>query len=558
MVAKGMSLYAKPTDRLRASRLLAKLLPRALSAQFVVYLLIGCCAADLACADDPPRVKNEAPPNMAVVGSKLGGTFYAPKPLKEQYDKLTAKVRTLQAEIIDGKITGKTAAEHVRLLKTELEAVRTQIDAEKVFVATAKIYTESETTTFELGPEKSLFIVAENVRLIGWDQPGIKCVLDKTVLTSGDQPAPKEFQGIRLAHQHELATNRVGRSRQEAEAEEQQFLASPDGQKLDAKQLESRKKLIETIYRGQRFFEPLQAKPIDVIEIEGLTYQQGNRQILLEDTSPPDGDRHSWSTWQRHASLTVYVPACKVIGLQGGLAGLAIESVKAPLLVKGNGYRNYEGTFRVRDHEGSLTVENVPLQRIENVRGDVSVTASAYLGNSGTMNSDDTKACYVESPEEWIYHNIVGNLTVHFVRANLTASDVRGRIDINNEFGDTIFVAAKPLAGAAHRLLSQSGGIEMQLADDALRNAPLLALTESGSVRVDSRMRLDEVNFSTWPGDKLMRRGFRGFVQKHPAESSLQSPVMMERVTLIEQNADRSSGLDILSRGGDVRITSSR
>ncbi|MBI2824310.1 MAG: hypothetical protein HYX69_06450 [Planctomycetia bacterium] len=512
-------------------------------------------SGQIAQADDLPKSKVDAPKGQDTVGRKLGGFYFAPRPLREQYEALVAQVKALEKEIIAGRISGRVAGEKVRTLKAELERVRAEIDAQKSFVPSAKIDTRSETTTFDLGSERTLYIAAGNVRLIGWDQPGIKCVLDKTVLSAGDQPVDDDFKAIQLVHRHERGTSsEVGRSQAEIDADEEKFLASPDGQKLDAKQREWRKNFIDKMIANSGYFGPLQGKEIDIVTIDGLTADQGNAQIAFETLSPGGGGM-AGSLWRRHAALTVYLPECKAIGLRGGCAGLDVQSVRAPLIIWGDGNRDYDGTFRVRDHEGALTSENVPIQSIENVRGDVSITVSVDTVNSGMQHDGNGQTAYFAPPEEWNYRNIEGNLTVLAVKADLHVAGIAGRIDVNNEFGDTVVTADKPLAAAAHRIVSQGGNIEVQVTDGALAQAPLAALTQCGMVRVPDKLSVESIMVSGWPGAGRIRRGFHGFAQKRDGGFGGLAFQVLERISQMELGEDRPPGLDVLSRGGTVRIT---
>ena len=445
--------------------------------------------------DELPRAKAESPPGHTSIADGLGGSYFIPTSLKEKYDRLTNRVKALEAEMIAGQISEADAKSEIRWLRTELESARKEIDAQKKFVSAAKINTQSETVEFELGEAKNLLILADKVKLVGWDQPGVKCVLEKTVLGIGDEVVNDQFDGIKLVHRHGPAAEHVGKSPEEAAAEEQKFLASADGQKLDAKQLEARRKLVEQIAGYQQLFRPLQGKTLDTISIAGLSYADGNRQITLELSTPGGGASHK-SEWRRHATLTVYVPTCNAVGLQGGLAGLDAQGLKTQLVVRGEGNRDYYGSFGVSDHQGSVTIHNIPLQSLKNVQGNVVVVATAYLGNSGVRHADDTKTSYVELPEPYVYSNIQGDFRGWFVRANLSLSGVTGTIDVNNEFGDTLLTVTAPLVSAAQRVVSQAGNIRIQLAKNALGKLPLMVLTETGTIRCGrSEPPLEDVSF---------------------------------------------------------------
>src|SRR5688500_15372417 len=73
-------------------------------------------------AQAPERLEatGEAAPNQAIVGSALGGRYFAPKPLKESYDRLVGKVRSLETEIRDGRVSGAQASVEVQQLQKEL------------------------------------------------------------------------------------------------------------------------------------------------------------------------------------------------------------------------------------------------------------------------------------------------------------------------------------------------------------------------------------------------------------------------------------------------------
>ena len=130
--------------------------------------------------------------------------------------------------------------------------------------------------------------------------------------------------------------------------------------------------------------------------------------------------------WQRHASLTIYVPQCKGVGLRGGTAGLEAEGLKAPLIVRGDGDRDYNSQSYVRDHEGPLLVENIQLQTIKNVRGDVAVTVSTDLGNSGTEHTAGQVTQYTEPPATFTYRKIDGNVTALLLKVHLQLAEVNG------------------------------------------------------------------------------------------------------------------------------------
>jgi hypothetical protein len=506
----------------------------------VVGLLLGAARAE-----DAPSAKGEAPPNQVVYQQGLGGAYFVPRPLKEQYDRLVAKVRALQAEIMEGRIDSQDAKREVLGLQRDLSLVRQQLEAAKTLVQAGKVHRQTETITFELGKERCLFIAAGRVRIVGWDQPQVKCVLEKTVLSAGGEPVEDDFRGIKLVHRHGRAREEVGATREEFEADEKKRKGPPS---------EARKKLIEEILAYNAPFQPFQGKEIDLVAIQGLTHQEGNRQISF-DLESPGGEGVVGHQWRRHASLTVYAPACRKVGLHGGRGGLTVESLKTGLVVRGGGDRGYEGEFKIKDVLGPVSLDNVPIQTIENIQGNVSVTLTEYPGNSGTRHDASGQTFYVEPPEPSTFSNIQGDLQAWFVRANVALSKVGGKVDVKNEFGDTAFTIDGPLAPKAHRILSESGRIDVQFAGKALGSLPLLAaLTGTGVVRVAGEageMEMKSVNFAGPLGPEWGRRGWKGFTSSREPFAGL---AQMQRMPAILSGGDRPPGLDLISRNGTIRL----
>ena len=166
-----------------------------------------------------------------------------------------------------------------------------------------------------------------------------------------------------------------------------------------------------------------------------------------------------------------------------------------------------------------------------------------------------------------------------FCRADLRLEGIAGAIDVDNEFGDTLLVAREdlslPLARSirfptgyamtpaallakAHRIVSESGHVEVHLAEKARQpdGLPLLALTECGTIRtIGAGDALENVHFTPAAGGSLGRRSWRGFASKGKASSppglSLER---FERPAAILAGKDRSAGLDLISRAGSIRI----
>jgi hypothetical protein len=529
----------------------------------LVIALLACTAGTSALAQTPIRKATEtptatakAPPGQAIVGAQLGGSFFAPKPLKARYDELLGKMKTLEREIAEGRISGNQAKVEVATLKTELSTVRQEIDRQKTFVPVAELHTKSDETSFELGPERRLLIFADKVRIVGWDRQEVKCVLEKTVLTAGDEPVAEHFEGIQLVHEHRSAEKEVGKTADEMEAQDARFLESEEGKKLDAKGREWRRSFLDQNKAYGRIYRPLQGRTIDVVSVKGFSHAEGNRQITL-DVRSDQGEGSMSSHWQRHATLTVFVPACEVVAVQGGLGGLDIQSVEAAVIVRGDGDRDYHGKFRAQGVKGSLTVDRLPLQSIGDVSGDVEVTMMAYLGNSGTRHADGVRTSYVFPPENYVYSNIAGDFRGRFVRADLNLIGVGGNLDVVNEYGKTVLNIDKPLPEAAHRIISLGGHIEVNAGIHAFADVEVLAASECGTVRVGS----DDRDFKDFDWTIAMpdgaSRGWHGFERRPQdaadSDSRPQFP-RFERVAQALNGDQRGAGLDVISRGGSIQI----
>ncbi len=203
-----------------------------------------------------------------------------------------------------------------------------------------------------------------------------------------------------------------------------------------------------------RFKEYLD-REFSYIKIVGLTHEEGNRQIIVEVKNEQGAGEMS-SQWRRQARLILYVPKCGHIGVRGGLAGFKIVGVNAPVTVVGEGDRDYETSYEVLNLTGSLSADNIAIHRLDGVKGDVSIFATAYAGNTSTQH--DSRGITMEpGPIRTAeYQNIDGNLRVRFVRTDMTMGRISGRIDVENDFGRTTLLADAPLGKHDHRIVSQS------------------------------------------------------------------------------------------------------
>src|SRR5687767_4819961 len=151
-----------------------------------------------------------APANSVVLEHTRGGAYFVSEPLKEEYDRLLSRVRALRAELDAGQVTGPQVLRELNELQPKLDRLRADIEKAKVLVSPLKVHEQAEEVTFDLGPERLLIVNGDHVRLRGWDGPGVKCVIDKTVLAPDDNPVDEHLRGLKVVHKHGAAPNVVG------------------------------------------------------------------------------------------------------------------------------------------------------------------------------------------------------------------------------------------------------------------------------------------------------------------------------------------------------------
>jgi hypothetical protein len=501
---------------------------------------------------EPLKVEGEAPPEHALLKHVRGGAFFVAKDLKQRYDALLARVRSLQAAVAADQISGADALAELHELEPKLDALRKEIEAKKVLVSPVNVHTQREESAFDLGAERLLVITADRVRVVGWDKPQVKCLLEKSVLDAGDKPDNDEFKAIRVVHRHGPAPNLVGKTDAEYAANEETYLASDAGQGLSDLQRESRRKLASEIQSSYSPYRDFQGKELDVLEIEGLTHEQGNRQVEVGIRSAGGGGMLG-GDWRRHAELTVYVPRCKGVLLRGCLVGLDVENLKAPLTATDSGSRDrdYDGSFEIKGVEGPVKLYNIPLDRLDQVQGDVTIVATVEYANSGVSHADGMRVCYTPPPRECVVSHIAGSFSAWFARTTLKLDGVAGRIDVKNESGDTTLTAGL-LSEAAHRVVSESGQVEVRTTALTVGELPVLAVSGQGSVRTNADSNwLGDTNFTTGNSVDGSRRNWRGVKTKREFDpGAFLDEVRRPSAALADE--PRSAGLDLISRSGAV------
>lgn len=518
----------------------------------VLWLLVATCGG-LLHAQEPTTLEAEAPPNQAVLRHTTGGAYFVAKDLKTKYDELLARIERLKADVAAGNVPGDEALRQLGQLEPQLAQLVKEIEERKVLVTPLKTQSQTEELLFDLGAERRLIITADAVRVVGWDGPGVKCVLEKSLLATGDDPEEAEFAALKLVHRHGQASEMVGRTDAEVAADETKFLTEKRDVPLTDEQLANRRRLVDSIQASYAPFRDFQGREVDVVEIDGLTYEQGNRQVTVNIRSEGGGGAMG-SDWRRSVKLTVFVPKCNGVLVRGCLSGLAIENVDAPLTLTdaGSRDRDYNAEFSVVGVKQPLAVFNVPLDRIENAAGDVTIVATVEYANTGTTHSDGKRVAYTPAPRGCVIAGVGGDLSAWFSRSNLHVSGVQGKIDVRNEAGDTV-IDAQTLPPMPHRVLSTSGRVELQTSGTLLSELSMIALTNDGRAETNAdQATLDEVSFTSGLSTDGSRRNWRGF--RTPPTDEAERFTYFERPSRVLEGVETAPGLALISRSGAVAV----
>jgi hypothetical protein len=471
---------------------------------------------------------------------------------------IVAQLENLRDQIESNRISGTEAQQKLTSLQTELVEVRQLVEKNMQEVKVAFENAATETIKFDLGPERLLVITSDNVQIIGWDKEYVECTLEKIVLSKFPMPANDHFGAIKIVHEHGKAEGIVGKTAAEYQAEEEEYLASDDGKKLNEKQREGRRKLMDSIRSQFSIYGDFRGKEIDTIHVVGLSGQEGNRQITLEVKSN-EGESHR-SVWQRYGRLTVHVPRTTALAVRGGLERFDVQNVQTALVItsQGSNNRNYDGEFKVQGVEGSVVIDDYPITLIENVSGNVHIVSTMDYANSGTMHDGGSlpnsvlRTHYFYPALRCKCKDVRGDLTGWFNRVNLNVENVSGKVDLRNEFGDTTLTINGKVAAQCHRLISEAGRIELIVKPDDVGDLPLFAMTQCGNVHTNaSEQWLDSVSLSGADDQNVMRHwsGFR----RPPPQGVFE--FIHPRFAAAMNGEDREPGIDLISRGGTVVVT---
>jgi hypothetical protein len=507
-----------------------RLTHRTAFATAILNLLI----ATLAGAEEqgPARDHPQAPGDSLIVESDLAGSYFVARPLKEKYDELVKRVGELKAEIDDARIDEAGARRELDRLQGEIDEAIRAIEKARVYVPGATIENRATVQSIPLGPGDLLLVDAADVEIRGGEGPEVKCVLKKTALgeLGREQDLAPEFDGIEL-----VVRRSSGREKFEfyRTAAEQPALR----------------------HEYERFpFKPFLEREFTVVTIKGLTHDEGNRMISV-GVKNEAGIAHYSNAWRRHAKLLLTVPKCQGVGVQGLSVGLRVHGLNSSLMVQANGGGGGDKRFEVTGLGGSLTASDIAFNQVADVQGDVSILATAYTTDVSISHGPDGATMRPSPPRPASYKDIRGNLLARLCRADLTLEKIAGRVDVENAFGRTVWRAKEPIAARDHRIVSQSGPIEVRLAPTALGRLPLALFTECGTIRLpagESNSGLKSRMFHGSMGD-VTNRSWNGFVTSEGNDRP-DGPLdtLFPRIPTAFRGEGRTPGIDIISRAGTI------
>jgi hypothetical protein len=506
-----------------------------MTAAIVLVLAVSDLLAGV--ANEPAREQGKkavAPGDAAIFAQDRAGAYFIARPLKEKYDSLQKRVAVLRTDIREAKIDSAQAHRQIAALQAELKDLLQQIDATKLYIPGAKIQTRIETTTIPIAGNDLLLIDCENVEIQGWNGPGIECVLEKTVLDEDGTRFDADFAGIKLVTRKATGNDFFGFYK---------AMASRSGEREKA------------LWNGFIFKEYID-HDLSYITVAGLT--DGNGYINLKMHSET-GDGSESSQRRRHAKLKLRVPKCRLVGVRGALGGFRARDLNTSLSVLGEGNRDYSTTYSVSNLLGLFTAENIPIHRIDGIRGNVSVLDMAYAENRSSGFGPDGQTSRSESPKASTYRDIHGDLTARSCRADLTLEQIEGRIDVQNDFGNIDWIVNKKLGqDQDHRLVSQSGSIDIRLDETALGDLKMSLFTECGILHLANGVEgFKSMMFNSMEGDVVRRSWHAQIRKKAPGgqRDPMESFETFQRVADALYGRPRQPGVDVISRAGTITVT---
>ncbi|MHC5537313.1 hypothetical protein ACYOEI_03645 [Singulisphaera rosea] len=499
---------------------------------------------------DEPKTKrvglNKAPANYSIFEHTLGAAYFIDDTILKSYDDLKGRIRSLRGRINDGDIDSKRARREITELQGKLETLLQTIEKAKLYIPGAEIHRRTETTRLALKPDDLLLVDIAEIEIRGHDGPDLECILEKTVLDDGKGGVEDDFKGIELIATKSSGKERFGFYRN----------VRDDPKFKDVEELQGE-------LRSFPFAEYLDCE-FPYVSLKGLTHQEGNRQIDIQLTNEQGAGSYG-SEWRRHARLTLLVPKCRKVAVTGGLGRIKVHDLNAPLSVSGQGNRRYESVYEVVNLGGSLEATNLPFERVEGIHGSVKVIATAFQ-QAGSANSGPGSAVTQPSkPFPSVYRNIDGDLQLRYCKGSLTIGDVGGKVDVENDFGETLWEPTRELSQKAdHRMISQGGKIQVHLGPKIPGALPLELFTQCGELRRGDGV---EKGLDAWFGDMMFNSSSGDTVRRswvswtrHPGPRNGRTQShddlyeRSRRVADALHNRPRSPGIDIINRGGTVIV----
>lgn len=536
-----------------------------MSRPLLLTLAAATLLAPTANAQSPPaepttkvvRAKAAVPDGMARLSDTLTGSYFVAYPLKLKYDALLAKLDALKRDLDADRVAGPEAVKSLGELRANLKELRDQLDKSKVMIPAVQAHAKTETVSLDIGPDRTLVITAERVRLVGTDGDKVVCTLEKIYLGGDAKEAEAELAAVTVVHKHGLQPDLFGWTPEQWDADLAKFLKTPEGQKTPPEVLAKwRRESAPSRALSERYRE-FRGKSVDTIRVGGVDSSQADSIVEITSTSK-GGDGITRQVRRRHATLTVAVPKCQRVAVEGARVALEVVGLRGSLLVTDNGNRDrdYDGQFTIKGVTGDVDATGYPFSAIEDVTGGVTLTSMRDSGASGGSRysyEGDTRALVRSRPASCAIKNVGGDLKARFGRVDVNVEDVRGAVAVDNDAGDTKLTVKTPLAlTAAHRLTSVSGTIDVSFSPGALGRLPLAAGTTYGTYLA----KIPNLAFPGFVSQDISGvnnncEGFYHQLTKAPDEGS----AAMQSVLGALRPEDKSPGLLIRTLAGRMVVT---
>jgi hypothetical protein len=245
--------------------------------------------------------------------------------------------------------------------------------------------------------------------------------------------------------------------------------------------------------------------------------------------------------------------------VRGARRGLLVEDLVGSLTIveEDSTDSDARGRFEVQGLTGNLICRSFPLQLIANVKGHVTVESFTQFGveGAGTSHRNDMREMVPARPYSVTVNNITDGVDLKFGRVNLDLKNVSGKIDVENEFGDTNLVATDRLADMAHRIVSQAGRIDVKLSEDAWDSVPVVAVTNFGGVRTNIGLeQFSDFHLSGPDTHSRVRRDWSGFRKTIEGEDRFAVFNLLDRFAAISEGKSRSNGMDLMTGSGRIVV----